>query len=552
MHSSSRNQNRMTSSQIMQKVLLATIPGVAALTWHFGFGTIINILWACLFAVGFESLALYLRKQQIVLHLKDNSTFVTAVLLGICLPPASSWWLILIGTGSAILIAKHLYGGLGRNLFNPAMIGYAILLLLFPAMLNTWFAPYGISQNTTLNLFDAVQKSLGITANYDAVAMATALDVFKQNNNLLISELWRQSSAFGIWGGRGWEWVNLGFLAGGLYLLQQRIFTWHIPAGMLLGLSVMALFFYHGGNASSGGSPLFHLFSGGTMLGAFFIATDPVTSATSTKGKFIYSLAIGVLVYIIRHWGIYPDGIVFSVLLMNFLAPVIDHYTKDRRENFSIRNINIDNLLVKTQNRNIWISFLLILFSGMIIYQIYLAATDGVSNQRDLETLQILNELIPEDLHDNDLLRDTRTISDRTLLHLDKEDTDKVIYIARKNHHITGVVLPVSVDGYSGKIDLLVAITADGKLSGVRVINHTEKFGLGEQSPQAQNHWLEQLKGSAINLDQKKLALRKDGGDFDQMTGATVTSRAVIDATHRALRYFSIYQNALLSESAVK
>jgi len=328
----------LTTAQVMQRVLLATLPGIAALTWHFGFGSIINILLASIFALSFEALVMQLRKRPIGFYLKDYSALVTAVLLGIALPPAAPWWLILIGAGFAILIAKHLYGGLGYNPFNPAMVGYVVLLISFPVAMTSWLAPFGIADNQLLNPLEALQKSLGLREQFDAISMATTLDVFKQSNSLLVNELWQQSPLFGGFGGKGWEWINLGFLIGGLYLLQQRIFTWHAPIGMLIGLGTMALFFYDGGSASSGGSPLMHLFSGATMLGAFFIVTDPVTSAVSNRGRLIYGAMIGVITYIIRTWGNYPDGVAFAVLLMNFAAPMLDQYTQPKTYGHKINN----------------------------------------------------------------------------------------------------------------------------------------------------------------------------------------------------------------------
>ena len=165
---------------------------------------------------------------------------------------------------------------------------------------------------------------------FDGVTMATPLDVLKQNTSLQIHELWQDSPQFGKWGGLGWEYVNLAFLAGGVFLMVKRVFTWHAPVCMLLALVVMSGLFYDGGSSHSGGSPLFHLLSGATMFGAFFIVTDPVTSAVSVKGRMIYGAAIGVLVYLIRAWVNYPDAIAFSVLLMNFAAPFLDYYTQPR------------------------------------------------------------------------------------------------------------------------------------------------------------------------------------------------------------------------------
>lgn len=318
----------MSTQRVMQYVLLATVPGIIVLTHFFGFGTLVNILWGCVVAIACESLALKLRRRPLGFYLKDCSALVTAFLLCIALPPYSPWWLIAVGIASAILLAKQLYGGLGYNPFNPAMAGYVILLISFPVQMTTWAAPLGAGGEVP-GLWQALQACF-TPGQYDAITMATPLDVLKQNNSLLIDDLWQQSPQFGTFAGIGWEWANVAFLAGGAWLLYKRIFTWHAPVAMLASLSLLAAIFYDGGSSASGGSPLFHLFSGATMFGAFFIVTDPVTSAVSLRGRLIYGALIGVLVYVIRVRGNYPDAIAFAVLIMNFSAPFIDYYTQPR------------------------------------------------------------------------------------------------------------------------------------------------------------------------------------------------------------------------------
>jgi electron transport complex protein RnfD len=315
----------MSTARVMQNVLLATIPGIIVLTHFFGFGTLVNIVWGCILALAFESAALFLRRRPLGFYLKDYSALVTATLLCIALPPYAPWWLIAVGIASAILIAKHLYGGLGYNPFNPAMVAYVILLISFPLQMTAWTSPRGAGEIP--GFMDALQACF-FPASFDGVTMATPLDLLKQNSSLLMEDLWQQTPQFGRWAGLGWEWANLAFLAGGLWLLYLRIFTWHAPVAMLASLGLMAALFYDGGSSASGGSPLFHWLSGATMLGAFFIVTDPVTSAASLRGRLIYGALIGVLVYWIRIWGNYPDAIAFAVLIMNFAAPFIDHYTQ--------------------------------------------------------------------------------------------------------------------------------------------------------------------------------------------------------------------------------
>lgn len=238
----------------------------------------------------------------------------------------------MLGAAFAIIIAKHLYGGMGYNPFNPAMVGYAMLLVAFPKEMTAWIP----AETHGLNFFDTLNFSLFETLpagiSYDALTMATPLDSIKTQLNLgyTLDEIHTtNASLFGNIAGYGWEWINMMFLIGGLILIAIKVIRWHIPVAMLGALAFMAMIF----NFADAGSyaPIsFHLFGGAAMLGAFFIATDPVTAAASNKGRLIYGAGIGILIYIIRTWGGYPDAIAFSVLLMNMAVPMIDYYTKPR------------------------------------------------------------------------------------------------------------------------------------------------------------------------------------------------------------------------------
>ena len=321
------------TASVMRLVLLATIPGVATLTWFFGFGTLVNIIWAGVVALACEAAVLKLRHRPVAFYLKDYSALVTATLLAIALPPYVPWWVVLVGTAIAIIIAKHLYGGMGYNPFNPAMVAYVVLLISFPIQMTSWAAPAHTLADQPLppGLLEALRINFGLAKEgVDAFTMATPLDVLKQNKSLMMDDLWAANPQFGHFGGRGWEWVNLAFAAGGIFLLARRVFSWHAPVAFLAVLTLAAALGYDSGSSLSGGSPLFHLFTGATMLGAFFIITDPVTSAVSTRGRLVYGAMAGLLVYIIRSWGNYPDAVAFAVLLANFAAPFIDYYTQPR------------------------------------------------------------------------------------------------------------------------------------------------------------------------------------------------------------------------------
>ncbi|HSG62851.1 MAG TPA: RnfABCDGE type electron transport complex subunit D [Pseudomonadales bacterium] len=307
----------LSTASVMQLVLLATLPGIAALVWVFGAGVLINLAIAALVALASEAAILSLRGRQVTFHLKDYSALVTAVLLAIALPPYTPWWVVAIGASFAIVVAKQLYGGLGYNPFNPAMAAYVILLISLPVQMTQWGAPYSAQP---MGIADALASN--VLGRVDALTSATPLDALK----LGVGD---PSAIFGRLGGYGWEWVNAAFLIGGLFLLARGIFTWHAPISMLLALATMAFVFPHESQGRVD-SMLFHLFSGASMFGAFFIITDPVSSATTPRGKVIFGAAIGVLIYAIRHWGNYPDAVAFAVMLLNLAAPFIDQYTQPR------------------------------------------------------------------------------------------------------------------------------------------------------------------------------------------------------------------------------
>ncbi len=324
----SRHQ-RLGTAQIMLLVLIACIPGVGAMVQFFGVGVLINIVWLVVCALALEAAVLKIRNKPVVTALLDFSATVTALLLALSLPPAAPWWLGLCGIFFAIVVGKHLYGGLGYNPFNPAMVGYAVLLIAYPLEMTRWLIPES-ANNELPALMPLLNQFLGTTPEtMDAFVGATALDQFKlDRGGLTIAEYWTANPLFGRLSGTGWEWVNTGFLAGGLYLLYRKVITWHIPVAVLGAMALMALVFYDGGSSASHGSPFFHLFGGAAMFGAFFIATDPVSGPATNQAKLVYGLLIGLLIYCIRIWGAYPDGVAFAVLLANFAAPAMDYFVR--------------------------------------------------------------------------------------------------------------------------------------------------------------------------------------------------------------------------------
>lgn len=338
--SSPHAHSQKSTKDLMKWVAIAAIPGLIAQSYFFGWGTLIQMLLAIVVAVLFESVVMLFRKRSPKSALRDYSVFVTAWLLAVAIPPLSPWWMMVIGLFFAIVIAKQLYGGLGQNPFNPAMVAYVVLLISFPLQMTSWIAP-GSLNSVDISLYDSwkliftgfdddgfslQQVRMGI----DGITMATPLDAFKTGVKLGASpQEFLSMPPFSYLAGTGWEWVNFAYLLGGIALIKLRVIQWYIPAGFLIGLvSISSLFYFL--SPDSVASPLLHLFSGATMLGAFFIATDPVTASTTVKGRLLFGGIIGILIYVIRTWGGFPDGVAFAVLIANMTVPFIDHYTKPR------------------------------------------------------------------------------------------------------------------------------------------------------------------------------------------------------------------------------
>ena len=318
-----------TVGRVMADVCIALVPGLLCYAWLFGPGVLIQCALAVCFALLFEFAVLRLRGLDPAPFLRDGSAVVTALLFAISITPLAPWWVCLCGVAFAIIISKHAFGGIGCNIFNPAMAGYVFVLVCFPVQMNTW-------PTLSLHGIGAYLHSIfpmGNTAP-DMLSGATALDELKNRLELMemVSEIKSETGTpiiFGYLGGAGWEWINLLYLLGGVYLLARGVIKWHIPVAVLAGIFLVSLLFYMY-DPEVHASPFFHLFSGGTMLCAFFIATDPVTASTTWPGRLIYGVLIGALICLLRGWGAYPDGVAFAVLLANVFVPLIDLLTRPK------------------------------------------------------------------------------------------------------------------------------------------------------------------------------------------------------------------------------
>jgi electron transport complex protein RnfD len=324
-----------TVPRVMFQVLLALVPVAIAHVLVFGPGLLLQLAVACPTALVCEAAALRLRRLAERPFLRDGSVLVTAALFALCVTPLLPWWLTAAGVATAVLLGKHAFGGLGQNAFNPAMVGYAALLVSCPAEMTRWPLPLGDGAHSwgdlaavTVHAFYAGPSS--IVPPWDAYTGATALDSLRTGlgQRYTMQEIFVHP-AFGTLGGAGFQWINAAALVGGGFLLARRLVRWQIPVAFLAGLLVPAAI-ANGLDPGTNAGALFHAFSGATMLGAFFIATDPVSAATSERGRLIYGFGIGLLAWLVRRWGVYPDGVAFAVLLMNAAVPLIDRYTVPR------------------------------------------------------------------------------------------------------------------------------------------------------------------------------------------------------------------------------
>src|SRR5690554_877165 len=308
---------------VMSNVLIALLPAVGLYAWQIGAGILVQLVLATVVALAAEALVLTLRRRPVLPALTDLSAIVTAWLIVLSFPPIVPWWLTTLAVLIAIIAAKHLYGGLGQNPFNPAMVGYCAMIVAFPSLMAQW-PPVG-----TVDFSSQLDLILGASRDLDAITGATALDSLRTGlleGTATVPTLMEQP-VFGVFGSAGWEWIGLGYLVGGLWLIARGIITWHMPVAFLSVLAALSGVLWLV-DPSHFASPLLHLASGGALLAAFFIVTDPVSGATTLRGKLLFAAGIALITYIIRVWGAFPDGIAFGVLLMNMCVPLIDMKTQ--------------------------------------------------------------------------------------------------------------------------------------------------------------------------------------------------------------------------------
>jgi electron transport complex protein RnfD len=306
--------NAESIPRVMYSVVIALIPAVLVSIYYFGLSALMLYLVSIVSCLVFEAAAQKVMGKPITIA--DGSILITGILLAMNVPSSAPWWLVVIGALVAVVLGKQIYGGLGHNPFNPVLVARILLLMSFPMQMTAWVKP--------VPLFSGV----------DAVSMATPLGDIKTTLMLKgvidMSHFSYMDSFIGFVGGSLGETSVLALLVGGLFLLARRVITWHIPAAFLGTVFVMTGVFWLVDPTKYVDS-VFHILSGGLMLGALFMATDMVTSPVYPRGMLIFGIGCGIITVIIRLFGGYPEGVAFSILLMNAATPLIDRYTAPKK-----------------------------------------------------------------------------------------------------------------------------------------------------------------------------------------------------------------------------
>jgi len=311
----------LTTSKAMGDVVLALLPATLAGVWFFGLGALLVVSASIAGAMLTEWV--FSPPEERTAKMLDGSGLITGLLLGLTLPPGLPLWMAFLGGVVSIGLGKLIWGGLGYNLFNPALVGRAFLLATFPVAMTTWNAQTGASE--FFNVQSSILALPFMQATYDGMSAATPLGLMKfesQSTPLWDLMIGKTTGCIG-------ETSGLLLILGGVYLLLRRSLDWRIPASILLSVAAFtSILFLVDGDKYPG--PLFSVFSGGLLIGAIYMATDPVSSPITPKGAWIFGIGIGLLIVLIRVFGGFPEGVMYAILLMNAATPLIDRYTQPR------------------------------------------------------------------------------------------------------------------------------------------------------------------------------------------------------------------------------
>src|SRR3989339_4208 len=460
--SSPHINSKETTSKIMFSVFFALIPAGIWGILKFGVYSAVVIFTSVLSCVLFEFISQrYIFKTKI--RILDGSSILIGLLMAYCLPTSVKIWQIFIGSFFAIVLAKESFGGTGYNIFNPALIGMAVIRILFPADM--------------------------VGVQVDGITQATPLGIMKWNVDMQLAGF---TDLFigNIQGSIG-EVSKLLLILGAVYLFLKRIISWHIPAMYISTVFILSAIFKQ--------NPISQILSGGLILGAFFMATDYVTSPIFARGKIIFGIGCGLLTFSLRKFGIFTESVGYSILIMNLSVPLLDGF--NFKKDFMAMKINI--------KKYVYIFFLV---SGILYIATNLFSFKKIHISKPPDKSIIFKEVLP--MAADFIERENYT-----------EGLDE-------NKRIIGYILIIKTEGYSGQIDAIFGVDNKFKITGIKIISQNETPGVGSRIEE--KDFLNQFTGKLT----EECVIKEDGGKIDAVTSATISSRAITDAIREKMAIF--------------
>uniref|UniRef100_A0A7C4XJN1 Ion-translocating oxidoreductase complex subunit D n=1 Tax=candidate division WOR-3 bacterium TaxID=2052148 RepID=A0A7C4XJN1_UNCW3 len=505
--SSPHIHSQKSVEKAMNLVKIALLPQLIYSFLTFGIRALIVVLLSVLSAIFFEFIIQYILSKEITIT--DGSAGLTGLLLAFTLPPGVPFWIPILGSAFSIIVVKQLFGGIGCNIFNPALAGRAFLTIFFPAIMSTaWIKPV-----------------LGTLSGIDTITSATPLTVLKNpevygNPEVILNLLGNRKTIFTLFlgnvGGSIGETSSLLILIGGIFLLLNSLTDYRIVIGYTGSFLILVFLFERRIN------PLFHLFSGGLLLGIFFMATDWVTSPVTKMGRWIFGAGCGILTIVFRLWTKHPEGVCFAILLMNLITPLIDQVTKPRiygtKRSFGWEKISLNYLWeVPMLKRSIFHKIFVVLFTASIIY--HLAIPHLVIAQKKGE------------------VRNLKGVIDATQF---PPVVPETLWLALDSlNNLKGIVFKSYPNGYGGAIPITAGVDTQGRITGISIggeeegFNETEGLGSRVREPSFTKQFIGK---SAMEIN-----LKKDGGEIDAITGATISSSAVCKGIRESMKSYAIY-----------
>lgn len=497
--------------QIMWSVVLALLPAMIFSIYSFGLDAVFITMTAILSCIVFEFLICRFFFQKKDLTILDGSAVITGILLAFNVPSSVPLWMIVAGSLVAIGIAKMPYGGIGKNIFNPALVGRMFLLVSFPIEMTTW--PFPLQRTAAIT--DAISGPTALGAIREGMLNGKSLDTIMQSAPSY------QDMFLGNMGGSLGEISAIAIILGAIYLLFKKIITWHIPFTF-----IATVFIFTGiawmNNPDMYADPVFHILAGGLILGATFMATDMTTSPMTKGGKIIFGIGCGIITSVIRLWGSYPEGVGFAILIMNAFVPLIN---KGFKPTLFRKEINLFSYQLSANKKVILFATIMITVMISLLVLVYKFAKDPIIKAKEKTELEKLQSVLPP--FDNNPLDSVQLFD------------ELIFYTAKKGNKVVGYACNSFTEkGFNGKFSVLVGFKPDGIIYKSMVLKQNETPGFGDRM---NTSWNEQFNNKDLTVF--NLRVKKDSGNVDAITGSTISSKAYCDAIEKA--YLSLMKNIL-------